>query len=148
VRAFRSTETVKCGDQDLTLAIDIEIIDALEDEFDCGFDQIFATTIGKGRVGKTTRLLRGLLQRHHPDLSLDDVGGLAVEYGIELGEAITRLIEKAIPEAESGPEPGPEAKDENPPTAHRGTGASSSSRGARQISRQSSSGSRRREPCS
>jgi hypothetical protein len=141
MRAFRSTETVKCGDHELTLAIDIEIIDALEDEFDIGFDKILPETVGKGRVGKTTRLLRGLLERHHPDLSLDDIGGLAIEYGAEIGEAIGRLIVKASPEVE-------EAKDENPPKAHRGTGASSSSRGARQTSSRSSSGSKRPEPCS
>lgn len=140
MRAFRSTEAVKCGDRELTLAIDIEIIDALEDEFDCGFDEVFQKTIGRGRIGKTTRLLRGLLERHHPDLSLDDIGGLAMEYGVEFGQAIDRLITKATPEAE--------AKDENPPKAHRGTGANSSSRGARPTSRRTNSGSRRPEPCS
>jgi hypothetical protein len=142
VRAFRSTERVKCGDEEFTLAIDVEIIDALEDEFDCGFDQIFAQSVGKGRVGRTTRLLRGLLERHHPDLALDEIGGMLVEYNEQLGEGMNRLLEKATPEAEA------EAKDENPPKAHRGIGDSSSSRGARQISRQSSSGNKRREPCS
>jgi hypothetical protein len=110
MRAFKSTETVELGGEEYTLAIDIEIIDALEDEFDVGFDQILQATVGKGRIGKTTRLLRG------------------------------RLMEKIVPDQE--------AKDENPPKARRGTGASSSSRGARPTSRQSSSGSRHREPCS
>jgi hypothetical protein len=139
--AFRSTEPVKCGDDEFTLAIDIETIDALEDEFGVGFDQILDTTVGKGRIGKTARLLRGLLSRHHPDLTLDDVGGLIIGYGQDLGEGIKRLIEKATPEQT-------EAKDENPPIARRGTGASSSSRGAQRISHQTNSGSRRREPCS
>lgn len=136
MRAFRSTETVKCGEEEFTLAIDIEIIDALEDEFDIGFDQILPEVIGKGRVGKVSRLLRGLLARHHPNLTLNEAGTLAIEYGEELGEAISQLIIKASPEPS-------EAKDENPPTAHRGTGASSSSRGARQTSRRSNSGSKR-----
>lgn len=133
---FRATETVKCGDREFTLAIDIEIIDALEDDLGVGFDKILDETIGKGRVGKTTRLLHGLLLRHHPDIELDDVGSLVVQHGIEIGEALIRLIEKAIPEPE-------EEKGPNPPKAHRGTGESSSSRGARQTSRQTNSGSRR-----
>jgi hypothetical protein len=140
MRAFKSTETVELGGEEYTLAIDIEIIDALEDEFDVGFDQILQATVGKGRIGKTTRLLRGLLIRHQPDISLDTVGALAIDYGSEVGEAISRLMEKIVPDQE--------AKDENPPKARRGTGASSSSRGARPTSRQSSSGSRHREPCS
>jgi hypothetical protein len=140
VRAFRSTETVKCGEDEFTLAIDIEIIDALEDEFDLPFDKLLVETIGKGRVGKTTRLLRGLLARHHPDLGLDEIGALAMDRGEEIGEGISRLIEKATPEAE--------AKDENPPKAHRGTGGNSSSRGAQRTSRRTNSGSRRPEPCS
>jgi hypothetical protein len=138
--AFKASEAVKCGDGDYILAIDIEIIDALEDEFDMGFDRILPETIGKGRVGKTARLLRGLLVRHHPDISLEDAASLAVDHGAEIGEAIERLITKALPE--------PEAKDVNPPKAHRGTGASSSSRGARPTSRPTNSGSRHREPCS
>jgi hypothetical protein len=142
MRAFRSTEEVQCGDDTFTLAIDIEIIDALEDEFDLGFDKILPETIGKGRVGKTTRLLRGLLSRHHPDLTLDDVGALAMEHGEALGEGVGRLITKAAPEATG------EAKDENPLNARRGIGGNSSSHGARQTSRRTNSGSRRREPCS
>jgi hypothetical protein len=137
MRAFRSTETVRCGDDEYTLAIDIEIIDALEDEFGgLGFDKLLEESVGKGRVGKTARLLRGLLIRHHPDLHIDEAGALAMDHGQEIGEAIERLILKALPEPE-------EAKDENPPNAHRGTGASSSSRGARPASRRQSSGAKR-----
>jgi hypothetical protein len=136
MRAFRATEDVKCGDKTYTLAIDIEIIDALEDEFDLGFDKIFAETIGKLRIGKTTRLLRGLLSRHHPDIELDDVGALAMEFGSEFGDAIGRLIDKASPDTD-------ETKGENPPKAHRGTGGNSSSRGARQGSSRQSSGAKR-----
>jgi hypothetical protein len=86
--AFKSTETVKCGDEDYTLAIDIEIIDALEDEFDVGFDQILPRRVGKGRVGKTTRLLRGLLSGTILTSRSKTVGALAIDYGAEVGEAI------------------------------------------------------------
>jgi hypothetical protein len=133
VNAFKATETVRCGDVDYTLAIDIEIIDALEDEFDLGFDELMKQVASKGRVGKTSRLLRGLLSRNHPDLTLDDVGALAMSYGDELGIGMERLFTKASPEAE-------EAKDENPPKARRGTGVNSSSHGAPRTSRRTSSG--------
>lgn len=137
IRAFRASETAKLGDEEYTLAIDIELIDALEDEFDLPFDKLLPEVVNGRRVGKISRLLRGLLSRHHPDLTLDDVGGMVIDYGEEFGEAITRLIIKASPEAE--------AKDENPPKAHRGTGASSLSHGARPTSRRQNSGAKRRE---
>lgn len=141
--AFRATEAVKCGDEEYTLAIDIEIIDALEDEFDLGFDKLISKVVSGGRIGQISRLLRGLLSRHHPDITLDDVGGLAMEYAGAFGDAISRLITKASPQ-----EDGSEAKDENPPIARRGTGAGSSSRGAQPASSRRSSGAKRREPCS
>lgn len=134
MRAFKATEIVSCGGVDYTLAIDIAIIDALEDEFDLGFAELMTQVAGKARVGKTSRLLRGLLSRNHPELTLDDVGTLALNYGEELGEGMGRLFLKASPEEE---------KDENPPMARRGTGANSSSHGARRTSRQSSSGNKR-----
>lgn len=136
MRAFRASESVKCGDDEYTLAIDIEIIDALEDEFDIGFDKLLPEVIGKGRVGKISRLLRGLLSRHHPDLTLDEVGSLALENGPAFGDAIGNLILKASPEEE-------EEKDENPPKARRGTGVNSSSHGAPRASRRQSSGAKR-----
>lgn len=134
IRAFKATEAVRCGDVDYTLAIDIEIIDALEDEFDLGFADLMKLVSAKARVGKTSRLLRGLLSRNHPDLSLDDVGTLAMNFGEEFGSGMGRLFLKASPEEE---------KDENPPIARRGTGASSSSHGARRTSRQTNTGSKR-----
>lgn len=136
IRAFNASETVQCGDEEYTLSIDIGVIDALEDEFDISFDQILPQTIGKGRVGKASRLLRGLLLPCHPEITLNETGALAIQYGEEIGEAITNLIIKASPEA-------PEEKDTNPLKAHRGIGASSSSRGAQQASRRRNSGAKR-----
>lgn len=143
VTAFRSSETVKCGEDEYTLALDIQIIDELEDDFDMGFDKLMADVLSKGRVGQISRLLRGLLVRHHPNIDIDQVGGLVMEYGEQFGEGISRLMDKISPQAD-----GSEVKDENPPKAHRGTGAGSSSRGAPRASRRPSSGSKRREPCS
>jgi hypothetical protein len=139
--AFRSTEPVKIDDEEYTLALDIEIIDALEDEFDTPFDKLLPEIIEGRRIGKVSRLLRGLLSRHHPELTLDEAGALGMAHGDIFGEAIGRLIMKASPEQT-------EAKAENPPKARRGTGVSSSSRGAQRTSRQTNSGSKRREPCS
>jgi hypothetical protein len=131
MRSFKATEVVSCGGVDYTLAIDIAIIDELEDEFDLGFDELMKQVATKARVGKTSRLLRGLLSRNHPELTLDEAGTLAMNYGEEFGEGMGRLFLKAAPEEE---------KDANPPIARRGTGANSSSHGARQTSRRSSSG--------
>lgn len=136
VRAFRATETVSTGDGDYTLSINIEIIDAIEDDFDLSFDQV-AKLIDKGRLGKVSRFLRCLLLPSHPDITLDETFGLAREYGDLFNHGMRRLLEKANPE--------PEEKDENPPKAHRGTGGNSSSHGARQGSRRASSGNKRRE---
>lgn len=136
VRAFKATETVNVDGEDYTLAIDIAIIDALEDEFDLDFETITKQFQGKVRIGKLTRLIRGLLSRNHPELTLDEVGGLLMADSDAVGKGLERLFAKATPEAG-------EAKGENPPIARRGTGASSSSRGARLTSRRNNSGSKR-----
>lgn len=134
VRPFRNEVTVVCAGDEFTLAIDISIIDALEDEFDLPFDELMAQFKQGTRVGKASRLLRGLLRRHHPDLTLDDVGGLLMEDSEPFAGAMQRLFEKASPEQEAS---------ENPPKAHRGTGGSSSSNGAPRTSRRATSGSKR-----
>ena len=123
MRAFKATETVSTADGDFTLAIDMAVIDALEDEFDCGFDVLMEQFQAKVRIGKLARLLRGLLATHHPELSLDDAGALAFTYGTEFGEGMGRLFEKAQPQAE-------EAKGENPPKPRRGARKNSTARGA------------------
>lgn len=122
-RAFKATETVVTVDGDFTLAIDMEIIDAIEDDFDCGFDEIMSRLQGKVRIGKLARLLRGLLLRHHPALTLDEAGSLALSYGDQFGEGMGRLFEKAQPDGE--------AKGENPPPPRRGARKRSTSRGAK-----------------
>jgi hypothetical protein len=139
IRPYRNEEEVQCGDETYTLAIDIAVIDALEDEFDLPFTELMGLFEGTVRVGRMARLLRGMLRRHHPDLTLDDVGGLVIAYGSQLGEGMQRLFEKASP---SNAEATAEA---NPPKAQHGTGAKSSSHGAPQGSRRASSGSKRRE---
>lgn len=138
-RAFNATETFELkGDGEYTFSIDIEIIDKIEDQFDDGFESIMLKIgSGKLRLGKLTRLFHGLLVREHPDISLDDVGGLAFAHGKSLMAAMERLFVKAWPEAET--------KGKNPPKARRGTGANSSSNGARMASRQVSSGGKPRE---
>lgn len=139
VRAFRSEEVAQCGDEEYTLAIDITIIDALEDEFDLPFDDLMAQFEKSARIGKLARLLRGLLSRHHPELGLDEIGGLLLEYNDAFGLAMQRLFEKATPDKKK-------AKGENPPKARRGTGGSSSSHGARTTAgRRATSGSKRLE---
>jgi hypothetical protein len=129
--AFKNTEVVRIGDEEYTLAIDLEIIDALEDDLNLNFGEMLRL-VGKGRVGKIARVLRGLLNRHHPDLSLDDVAELVTDHNHDFVNGMERLFAKASPEV----------KDENPPKARRGTGASSLSNGARKGSRRASSGSR------
>ena len=136
IRPFRNEVTVAAAGEEFTLAIDISIIDALEDEFDLPFDELMAQFQKGTRVGKAARLLRGLLARHHPDLTLDDVGGILMEDSDAFAVAMQRLFEKASPEQEGG-------TGENPPRAHRGTGDNSSSNGAPRGSRRASSGSKR-----
>ena len=123
VRPFKATEVVSTPDGDFTLAIDMAIIDSLEDEFDCGFDELMSQFQGKVRIGKLARLLRGLLVQHHPGLTLDDTGALAMAYGEELGEGMKRLFEKAQPEPA-------EAKGANPPKPRRGAQKASLQHGA------------------
>jgi hypothetical protein len=137
MRAFNAFEPVELGGEEYTLAIDISVIDKLEDEFDCSFDQLMEK-IGGGRIrmGKMARLVKGLLTREHPDLSLDEVGTLLFSHGEAVSGALERLFEKAWPDQVAG------TKGPNPRKARRGTGASSLSNGARKVSRQASSGSR------
>ena len=141
MRAFKATETVTTPEGDYTLSINIDVIDAIEDDFDMDFESA-VKLVGKGRLGKIARFLRGLLLQHHPNVTRDDAFALAREHGAEFNAAMERLLEKARPDAAEG------SGGENPQIAHRGTGASSSSRGARPASRRASSGSKRREPCS
>jgi hypothetical protein len=141
VRPFRNEVTVVCAGEQFTLAIDISIIDAIEDEFDLPFDALMAQFKEGTRVGKAARLLRGLLSRHHPDLTLDDAGGLLMEDSEPFALAMQRLFEK------SSPEPA-QSEGENPPKARRGTGGGSSSNGAQRASRRANSGSKRLEPSS
>lgn len=119
-KAFNASEAIELAGDEYTLAIDISIIDRLEDEFDCSFDQLM-TKIGSGKVrmGKMTRLVRGLLAREHPDLSLDETGSLLFGHGEEISGAMERLFAKAWPEQAA------ETKGKNPRKARRGTGASS-----------------------
>jgi hypothetical protein len=51
--AFRSTEPVKIDDEEYTLALDIEIIDALEDEFDTPFDKLLPEIIEGGASARS-----------------------------------------------------------------------------------------------
>ena len=143
MRAFKATETVTIPDGDYTLSINIEVIDAIEDDFDMDFESA-AKLVGKGRLGKIARFLRGLLLPCHPNVTLDDAFALAREHGNAFNAAMVRLLEKARPEQTEAATGG----DENPPQAHDGTGESSSSHGAPQGSRRASSGSKRRERCS
>ena len=142
MRAFKATETVSTPDGDYTLSINIEVIDAIEDDFDTDFESA-TKLVAKGRLGKISRFLRGLLLQHHPDITTDDAFALAREHGDAFNEAMVRLLNKARPEQAEG-----EGGGENPPNAHRGTGESSSPHGAPPASRRASSGSKRRVPCS
>lgn len=122
--AFNANEPVTVDGQEYRLAIDISVIDALEDEFDCSFDELLAKVgAGKVRIGKMARLMRGLLSKHHPDLSLQDVADLVFADIDAFVKAMEKLFVKAWPAAEP-------AKVKNPPKARRGTGANSSANGA------------------
>ena len=142
MRAFKATETVTIGGADYTLSINIEVIDSIEDDFDMDFESAVAL-VGKGRLGKIARFLRGLLLQHHPDVTLEDAFALAREHGNLFNAAMVTLLEKARPETAEGAGGGA-----NPPNARRGIGENSSSHGAPRGSRRASSGSKRREPCS
>lgn len=141
-RAFKATETVSTPEGEYTLSINIEVIDAIEDDFDTDF-QSAVKLVGKGRLGKIARFLRGLLVEHHPQITLDEAFALAREHGGEFNAAMERLLGKTRPEEAEG-----NGSTENPPKARPGTGESSSSHGAPRASRRASSGSKRREPCS
>jgi hypothetical protein len=135
-RLFNATEPFEADGQTFTLAIDIEIIDAIEDELNNGFIQIMAE-MGSGnlRIGKMSRVVRGLLARHHPKITLNEAGSLLVSDGDVLNTALENLFAKAWPDAAG-------TKGENPPIARRGTGKRSTSSGARKTSRQATSSAR------
>ena len=139
VRAFRAEETVDCGDAQYTLAIDIATIDAIEDDFDLPFNELMGLFKSSVRIGRMARLLRGLLSKHHPSLTLDDIGALVMGHSEALNAGLEKLFLKASPDKAEA------AADENPPKPRRGTGANSSSRGAQRASRRQSSGSKRLE---
>lgn len=129
-RLFNASEPFEADGQTYTLALDIEIIDAIEDELDCGFIDLMAQMGGGGlRIGRMSRVVRNLLLRHHPKATLNEAGSLLMGHGEALNAAMENLFAKAWPDAA-------ETKGENPPKARRGTGTNSTSNGARKASRQ------------
>lgn len=139
VRAFRASEDVEIDGEIYTLFIDIGVIDAIEDDLDLSFLELMAK-IGSGmRVAKLVRVYHALLLTKHPDLNIDETATLAFQHGTDLLSALEKLSEKAWPEAAA------KTKGANPRKARRGIGASSSSNGARKVSRPASSGDRRPE---
>jgi hypothetical protein len=116
--AFNASEVVLCGGVEYKLTIDVAIIDEIEDAFDCSFDQLMAKLgAGSVRMGKMSRLIRGLLSREHPDITLNEVGALVFAHAKAFGFHLEKLLQKAFPAQTE--------KAKNPPKARRGTGANS-----------------------
>ena|SRR5690606_6735677 len=64
-------------------------------------------------LGAVRALLYGLMKRHQPDLTLEDVGELIDTSGAELMEAAEKAMDQATPKTEG-------KEDANPPKSRRG----------------------------
>lgn len=139
MKAFRATEEIEIEGEEYAMFIDIAVIDAIEDDLDMGFIEIMAK-VGSGfRLARLVKIYHALLTTKHPELHIDETTSLAFRHGDKLMAGMERLFEKAWPEQAA------ETKGANPRKARRGTGASSSSNGARKVSHPATSGSKRQE---
>lgn len=114
-----------------------------ENALDLGTTEIVARLLLKGRVGDARVVLWAALQEHHPDLTLEDVGGLIDALGQEeTGAMIGKGVSLAMPALVKA-KPGSPARP-RPAAAPNasGTGRASSKAGSRKGSTRTRSGAR------
>lgn len=128
LKPYYSEQAVRVGDDTYRLVINFKTIDATESVLGGRrYDEILDEVITeKANVGTQARVVWGLLQEHHPDLTIAEADALARgESADAIGTAIGALIAAAFPFSE-----GPKAKAPNP-RKPRGVSSASSQRGAR-----------------
>jgi len=112
VKPYYNEQAVTVGEETYRLVINFKTIDATESLLGGrSYDTILGEMLaGNPSVGLQARVVWGLLQEHHPKVTLEEASALARgEAGEAVGAAFAKLIEAAFPTAE------PEAKGKNPP---------------------------------
>jgi len=109
IPTFYNEEVVKVGDDTLRLVLDFQALDAIERETKRPFDGILQELTSGAETAASalsSRVLWGLLRRHHPDLDIGQATWLVNSASAPaLGIAMGGLFESAFPRADP-PKPG------------------------------------------
>lgn len=124
-KPFYNEQAVVIDGETVRLVIDYFAMDATEQLLGISYDRILDEIQKPGvPLGFQGKVLWGLLRKHHPEISWDEIASLLVyKNGIPFGLALTKLYEAAFPLAET-------EKGKNPPKP-RGASKPSSRRGAK-----------------
>jgi hypothetical protein len=113
VKAFYHEQAVTVDGEVFRLVINFRAIDATESLLQGrAYNAILGEMLsGSPPIGLQARVVWGLLREHHPELTLDDAGALALGPAAgEVGLAIGKLFMAAFPSDD-----GKKAKGKNPP---------------------------------
>ncbi len=109
-KAFCHEQTVVIDGETFHLAIDFEAMDATEQRLEMDYDQIVERVQQSNcPIGLMGKVFWGLLRKHHPDISMDEIVTLMKDKsGLTMGLALTQLLEAAFGRVEK-------VKAKNPP---------------------------------
>jgi hypothetical protein len=98
LKPFYEEEVIKLGGDTITLAIDFRAVDFIETLLDASLPSVVAMLFADPPpLSLAGKVLRGLLLRHHEDVSLDQCAGLMFgEHGNRVALAMYRLITRAL----------------------------------------------------
>lgn len=95
---FRDERSVEAGNNRIRLAVDFLALDAIEDATGRKMPEIVrAMMSGTSQISVTTKVLWGLLLRHHPEATTEDAASLIFgEHREAISEAASGLLEGAF----------------------------------------------------
>lgn len=98
LQAFYNEEAVAVGGDTYRLVIDFAAIDAVESLLGRSFGDVVNEVLKPNApVSLIGKVVWGLLRRHHPELTIDQVASLLFgEPGVAVGAAVGKLIEAAF----------------------------------------------------
>lgn len=96
----RGEVALKAGDQTYTLSMSINAICCVEEHFDLPIASVAERlNVDNPRMGDVRAFLWATLQDHHPDMTMQDAGRLAVDGGIPaVLAALGKVLTAAFPQ--------------------------------------------------
>lgn len=132
---FKGEAPLKLSDgREYILVLDFDAMAAAESIYGKPLQRLMAEAT-MGFIGAARALLAGMLQRHHPDLSMDEVAEILISHRDAVDAAMQAATASAMPDAEG-------EKSGNASKAGKRSGAG----GAKSASPRKTSGSKRSAP--